>query len=113
MEITIIDCRGYKAEQVMALLFDIHPELQNSKMKRKRVYIGVTNDINRRAREHNISIDEIIFYAQTAAQWVAAKVEEIAHELGFKIGDVKHGGNGTNSYSIYVYAYVITKESKQ
>ena len=113
MEITSIDCRDYKAEQVIALLFDIHPELQNSSRKRKRVYIGVTNDIYRRAREHNISIDEIIFYAQTAAQWVAAKVEEIAHEQGFEIGDVKHGGNGTSSYSIYVYAYVITRESKQ
>lgn len=56
MEITSIDCRDYKAEQVIALLFDIHPELQNSRRKRKRVYIGVTNDINRRAREHNISI---------------------------------------------------------
>ena len=67
MEITSIDCRDYKAEQVIALLFDIHPELQNSRRKRKRVYIGVTNDINRRAREHNISIEEIIFYAQTAA----------------------------------------------
>ena len=113
MEITSIDCRDYKAEQVIALLFDIHPELQNSSRKRKRVYIGVTNDIYRRAREHNISIDEIIFYAQTAAQCVAAKVEEIAHEQGFKIGDVKYGGCGTNSYSIYVYAYAITKESKQ
>lgn len=113
MEITSIDCRDYKAEQVIALLFDIHPELQNSRRKRKRVYIGVTNDINRRAREHNISIEEIIFYAQTAAQWVAAKVEEIAHKQGFKIGDVKYGGCGTNSYSIYVYAYVITRDSKQ
>ena len=57
--------------------------------------------------------DEFIFCAQTANQRVAAKVEEIAKELGFEIGDVEYGGNGTNSYSIYIYAYVITRDSKQ
>ena len=113
MKITSIDCRDYTAEQVIALLFDIHPELQNSKRKRSRVYVGITNDIERRAREHNIAINEIVFYAQTSAQWVAAKVEELAYELGFAIGDVEYGGNGTNSHSIYVYAYVITGESRQ
>ncbi len=113
MEITSIDCRNYTAKEVLLLLYDHFPELQNSKRKRKRVYVGVTGDIVRRAREHNIALSEIIFYAQTAAQWVAAKVEKLAKELGFEIGDVEHGGNGTNSHSVYVYAYVITKESKQ
>lgn len=113
MKDTSIDCRNYTAEEIILLLFDIYPELQNSKRRRKRVYVGVTNDIVRRAREQNIALDEIIFYAQTATQLVAAKAERLAKELGFEIGDVKHGGNGTNSCSIYVYAYVITRDSKQ
>lgn len=62
----------------------------------------MTNDIRRRAREHNISIDEIIFYAQTANHRVAAKVEELVKELGFEIGEIECGGNGANSYSIYM-----------
>ena len=113
MKHTSIDCRHYTAKEILLLLFDLYPELQNSRSRRKRVYIGVTNDTERRAREHNITIDEIIFCAQTANQRVAAKVEEIAKELGFEIGDVEYGGNGTNSYSIYIYAYVITRDSKQ
>ena len=113
MEDRSIDCKSYTAEEIISLLFDIYPELQNHQRKRKHVYIGMTNDIKRRTLEHNISIDEIIFYAQTANQRVAAKVEELAKELGFEIGEVEHGGNGTNSYSIYIYAYVITKYSRQ
>ena len=37
-------------------------------MVKSQPSMSVTNDINRRTREYNISIEEIIFYAQTATQ---------------------------------------------
>ena len=51
--------------------------------------------------EHNAG--EVLFRGQTASQDVAAAVEAEARRRGFYIGKVGHGGNGTNSYSIYVY----------
>ena len=107
------DCRNYSAKEIILLLFDLFPELQNNRKMRRRVYLGATNDVERRAREHKIPVDKIIFCAQTANQRVAAKVEELAKELGFNIGNVDHGGNGTNSHSIYIYAYVVTRKTKQ
>lgn len=32
----------------------------------------------------------------------------MANELGFEIGNVAHGGNGTNSFSLFVYAFDMT-----
>ena len=90
MKITSINCVDYTAEQIITLLFDICPELQNNKRRRKQVFLGITNDIVRSIREHNITIDKIIFYAQTATLRVAEKVKKIARELGFGIEDVKH-----------------------
>lgn len=55
-------------------------------------------------RKHNAG--EVLFRGQTASQDVAATVEAEARRRGFYIGKVGHGGNGTNSYSIYVYAYL-------
>ena len=55
-------------------------------------------------RKHNAG--KVLFRRQTASQDVAAAVEAEARRRGFYIGKVGHGGNGTNSYSIYVYAYL-------
>ena len=107
------DCRDYTAEEILLLLYDIHPELEYDKRKRKRVYVGVTGDVKGRAQDHKITLDEIIFCAQTTHRRVAAKVERLAHDAGFYIGKVAHGGNGTNSRSLFVYAYVITKTTKE
>lgn len=109
MELDIKDCRDYSAEAIIKCFIKQYPELKE-KENRRRVYIGVTGNIEERLRRHNAK-DNLLFCAQTAAQWVAAKVEEIANGLGFEIGDVSHGGNGTNSYSIYVYAYFIDEHT--
>lgn len=103
------DCRNYSAEEIIDYFMELYPSLKNP-ANRRRVYIGVTGNIVERIRRHNAK-DNLLFSVQTAAQWVAAKVEELAHRLGFNIGDVQHGGNGTNSNSIYVYAYLIDKHT--
>ncbi len=101
----MMDCRNFSAERIIDYLMELYPELYN-RDNRRRVYIGVTGNIAERLYRHNAK-DNLLFCAQTATRWVAAKVEKIADELGFEIGDVHHGGNGTNSKSIYVYAYFI------
>ena len=106
-----LDCRLMSAAEIIDCLIELYPELENP-ANRRRVYIGVTGNIKNRLYRHNAK-NNLLFCAQTAAQWVAAKVEEIAHGLGFEIGDVRHGGNGTNCYSIYVYAYFIDEHTIQ
>lgn len=91
---------------------DIFPSLRN-RACRKRVYVGATGNVAARLQRHNVSDDEFLFSAQTAHRCVAAKVERLAYENGFRIGDVSWGGNGTNSLSIYVYAYIITDSTRE
>ena len=104
----ILNCRNYSAEEIIEFMIKLNPELKMEE-NRSNVYVGATKDIKERMRRHNVK--ELLFAAKTASQRVAAKVEELAFKYGFQIGNVKHGGNGTNSYSIYIYAYRITKET--
>ncbi len=89
------------AEEIVDYMIKLNPELEGP-IKRQKVYVGATGNIEERLRRHNAP--RAIFCAQTANRRVAAKVEEVAHNEGFYIGDVTWGGNGTNSHSIYVYA---------
>ena len=104
--INIYDCRAFSAEDIINYMIGLNPSLKHV-ANRRRIYVGATRNIEERLYRHNAE-DEVIFCAQTAHQNVAAKVEALAYNLGFNIGRVKWGGNGTNSYSIYVYAYRIT-----
>ena len=104
--IKIYDCRTFSAEEIINYMIGLNPSLKHV-ANRRRIYVGATRNIGERLYRHNAE-DEVIFCAQTAHQNVAAKVEALAYNLGFNIGSVKWGGNGTNSYSIYVYAYRIT-----
>lgn len=112
-ETNCYDCRDYSAEEIIALLLDVNYELNLGLTSKKRIYVGVTSDVKGRARDHNVPLEDIFFCAQTANRRVAAKVERLAEEKGFNIGKVSHGGNGTNSKSLYVYAYIITRNTIQ
>lgn len=92
------------AEEIVELMIKLNPDLR-SLIKRQKVYVGATGNIEGRLRCHNAK--RILFCARTASQRVAAEVERVAASRGFNIGKVTHGGNGTNSHSIYVYAYEI------
>ena len=99
------DCRDLSAEEILLLLMELYPALRDE-ANRKRVYIGATGNLAERLRRHNVK--EVLFCARTANRRVAARVEELANQLGFEIGDVEHGGNGTNSFSLFVYAFDMT-----
>ena len=101
----IYDCRDYSAEEIIEHMIELYPALEHQE-NRRRIYVGATGNIAERLYRHNAE-DKVIFCAQTAHQNVAAKVEALAHDYGFNIGKVTHGGNGTNSHSINVYAYEI------
>ena len=96
-----IDCHKMSAEEIVELMIKLNPDLKGP-IRRQKVYVGATGNIEERLRRHKV--DKPLFYARTANQSTAAKVEEIACSLGFCIGDVTHGGNGTNSHSVCVYA---------
>lgn len=72
-------------------------------------YCGITNDVDRRANEHNATILGVIEY--TSADF-AKELEAKMHDEGFDTG--KQLGNGQDD-SIYVYVYKkaigVTKES--
>ena len=91
-----INCRELSARETV----ELNPWLRDVK-QRIRVYVGVIENIEKRLCKHNAG--EVLFRGQTASQDVAAAVEAEARRRGFYIGKVGHGGNGTNSYSIYVY----------
>lgn len=101
MELDIKDCRSMSAEEIVDYMIELNPELEGP-IKRLKVYVGATGNIEERLRRHNVT--KVLFCARTASQKVAAKVEEVAHSQGFDIGNVTHGGNGTNSHSVFVYA---------
>ena len=107
MEYHIYDCVNLSADEIINYLIEIYPELQDRRA-RAGVYIGTTGNIADRLYRHNAK-DNLLFCAKVANRRVAARFEKIALESGFQIGDVIHGGNGTNSYSIFVYAYEIDK----
>ena len=104
MEIEILDCHEMSAEEIVELMIKLNPDLQ-SLIKRQKVYVGATGNIEERLSRHNAK--RILFCARTASQRVAAEVERVAAARGFNIGKVTHGGNGTNSHSVYVYAFEI------
>ena len=104
MEIEILDCHEMSAEEIVELMIKLNPDLR-SLIKRQKVYVGATGNIEERLSRHNAKT--ILFCARTASQRVTAEVERVAAARGFNIGKVTHGGNGTNSHSIYVYAYEI------
>lgn len=104
----IIDCHCFSAKEILNLIIKQNPELRYIE-NRRRVYIGATSNIAERLYRHNAR--KVIFCAKTACQRVAAAVEAEALKMGFNIGNVKHGGNGTNSRSIYIYAYIIDEYS--
>ncbi len=109
--LNIYDCRDLSAKEIIEYMMELYPSLRYLK-ERRQTYIGATGDIAERLYRHNAA-DEVIFCARTAHRNVAAAVEALAHNMGFNIGDVKWGGNGTNSHSIYVYAYRITDDTVQ
>ena len=80
-----IDCRNCSAEEILRLLLDTYPSLYDT-ANRKLVYVCATCDVEERLRKHNVDIDDVIFCAMTASRRVAARVEELAREMGFCIG---------------------------
>ena len=104
MKLEILDCHDLTAEQIVDYMIELNPDLR-CLIKRQKVYVGATGNIEERLSRHNAK--RILFCARTASQRVAAEVERVAAARGFNIGKVTHGGNGTNSHSIYVYAYEI------
>ncbi len=101
-----INCRDLSAKEIVDYIIELNPWLRDVN-NRAIVYVGVTGNIEERLRRHNAR--EVIFRGETANQDVAAAVEDEARRRGFYIGKVVHGGNGTNSYSIYVYAYLMDR----
>lgn len=110
MDIHVYNCRNLSAQEIITAIIEKYPWLKCEE-NRRLVYIGATKDIGDRLRRHRAG--RVLFCGQTANQMVAAKVEDIAYKMGFYIGGVSWGGNGTNSYSIYVYAYLITSDTVQ
>ena len=101
MKFEPIDCHNLSAEEIFRLMIKRNPALKGM-IKRQKVYVGATGDIEERLRRHKV--EKPLFYARTASQKVASEVERIAVTRGFNIGNVTYGGNGTNSHSVFVYA---------
>ena len=106
MEIKCHDCRNYSAQEILDYMIVLNPSLRHS-LNRRRTYIGASGNVAERLYRHNAR-NKLLFCALTAHRNVASAVERLAHEMGFCIGNVEWGGSGTNSHSVYVYAYRMT-----
>ncbi len=71
-------------------------------------YCGITNDLERRRIEHNIS--SYIATVTCNSFKIACEIEEGLHNTGFDTGEQL--GNGTED-SIYVYMYRKNNQTKQ
>ena len=103
MEIPFYECRDYTAKEILDFMIEENPSLQH-RAARGRVYVGASGNVAERLYRHNAR-ERLLFCARTAHRNVAAAVERLAHEMGFCIGNVEWGGCGTNSHSVFVYAY--------
>lgn len=71
-------------------------------------YCGITDDLERRASEHNVS--QFIATVKCNSFETACAIEEGLHNAGFDTG--KQLGNGTEN-SIYVYMYRKNQNTKE
>ena len=92
-----------------AIISDINCHLsKSSKQCYADLYIGITNDIERRLfGEHNVNKENAWWiWREACDKWTAQEVEEYFLEQGMK-GDTGGGNNGT----VYVYCYEITNNT--
>lgn len=87
-------------------IYYAHP---NENLQRNDFYCGITDDLDRRAEEHNL--EQFDCCAKCASFAISSEVERKLDKKGFDCG--KHLGNGQNN-SVYVYMYKkqlgVTKE---
>ena len=67
-----LNCRDLSAKEIVDYIIELNPDLRDLK-NRKRVYVGVTGNIEERLRRHNAGV--VLFRGQTASLAVAAAVE--------------------------------------
>ncbi len=69
----------------------------NSKVSMGNYYVGITNDLDRRSKEHNATFIAVVTAKSKDA---AVELEDKLGELGFDDGD--RPGNGTDADSVNV-----------
>lgn len=71
-------------------------------------YCGITNDLERRNREHGI--DNVLYWVKTDCFETAKSLEDLLHNAGYDTGE--QIGNGTEDSTI-VYMYRKTTKTKE
>jgi hypothetical protein len=71
--------------------------------QKRRWYAGITNDPERRLREHNVSPDNPWTWYECDDATQARTVEYALHSMGYS-----GGGGGGHGGSVFVYTYRIT-----
>lgn len=69
-------------------------------LNRSDFYCGITNDLERRAGEHNV--ENFLICAKCSSFEVSSAAEKLISEKGFDCGE--QSGNGTDD-SVYIYMY--------
>ncbi len=76
-----------------------HP-LAISRLPRSKFYCGITNDLTRRASEHNANI---LVWVKAKDVQSAIELEQKLGERGFDIGS--SAGNGASLDTVFIYMY--------
>ena len=89
-------------------LFDVFVKntINGETFDRSDYYCGITNDVERRAKEHNA---EFINYVESDSKETAIAAEILLGKNGYDIG--KKAGNGARENSVFVYIYKKTSET--
>ena len=82
--------------------------IKDSKYSMYGYCVGITNDLDRRSKEHNATF---LTHVKAKSKELAIELEEKLGELGFDNGD--RPGNGAEDDTVYVYIYKKTKDTKE
>ena len=81
---------------------------KDSKTSMNGYYVGITDDLERRSKEHNAMF---LYSAKAKTKDAAVELEDMLGELGFDNGD--RPGNGAKDDTVNVYIYKKTKDTKE
>jgi hypothetical protein len=93
--------------QTLSLSSEIDAYMLKSGVRNGGWYVGITSDVEKRLfGDHNVSREGWWIHGHCSSATEARALEAAYHNVG-----CKGAGGGGDSYSAYIYAYVITQST--
>lgn len=104
----ISDADEIEAEKVAArALAAIDDEKKARRVRYKKFYAGIANDVDVRLKEHN-AVEEELFREETGSEDIAAWAEGLLHDHGLAGGEKVRYRRKPKATAVYVYRITMT-----